>query len=258
LTEPSAPGRRTFLAGAVATAAMAACSSTSSGDEGVAPSSTARDRSSTTATAAPDRAAFVAHGPRTRDEVALTFHVSGDRALAVRLLDLLKDHEVPVTAFLVGTFAEQHPDLLPRFAADGHEIANHTYRHLTFERLPAAEMQSEILRCRDALERTAGTGGTLFRISGTTNGTDAPGEAIERMAASCGYPTIVGFDVDPSDYQDPGAALVASRTIAALRPGAIVSLHFGHEGTIAALPAILGALDDRHLRPVGVSRLLRP
>jgi peptidoglycan/xylan/chitin deacetylase (PgdA/CDA1 family) len=141
--------------------------------------------------------------------------------------------------------------------ADGHEVANHTYGHLTFERLPAEEMRSEIVRCRDALQRSAGTSGTLFRISGTTNGTDAPGEAIERLAATCGYPTIVGFDVDPADYADPGSSLVASRTIAALRPGAIVSLHFGHQGTIDALPSILTAVHDHGLRPVGVTRLLR-
>jgi peptidoglycan/xylan/chitin deacetylase (PgdA/CDA1 family) len=173
------------------------------------------------------------------------------------MLDLLKVHAVPVTAFLVGTFVDQNPDLLPRFVADGHEVANHTYQHLTFDRLPAAEMRSEVVRCRDALQRAAGTSGTLFRISGTTNGTDPPGEAIERLVADCGYPTIVGFDVDPSDYQDPGAKLVESRTIAALHPGAIVSLHFGHEGTVEALPAVLAALEQRGLRPVTVTRMLR-
>ena len=189
--------------------------------------------------------------------MALTFHVNGTRDLTVRMLDLLRAHAVPVTAFLVGTFVEQNADLVPRFLSDGHEIANHTYRHLTFEKLAADEMRSEIVRCRDALERAAGQSGTLFRISGTTNGTDAPGEAIELLAATSGYPTIVGFDVDPSDYQDPGATLVASRTIAALQPGAIASLHFGHPGTIEALPAVLTALEHRGLRPVTVSRLLR-
>jgi peptidoglycan/xylan/chitin deacetylase (PgdA/CDA1 family) len=68
---------------------------------------------------------------------------------------------------------------------------------------------------------------------------------------------VLGFDVDPFDYQDPGAETVAQRTLAAVRPGAIVSLHFGHPGTIAALPAILDGLDARGLTPVTASAVLR-
>jgi hypothetical protein len=35
-----------------------------------------------------------------------------------------------------------------------------------------------------------------------------------------------------------------------------VSLHFGHQGTIDALPAILDDLNRRGLRPVTLSQLL--
>jgi len=67
---------------------------------------------------------------------------------------------------------------------------------------------------------------------------------------------VIGFDVDPLDYRDPGTAAVVQRTLAALHPGAIISLHFGHPGTVAALPAVLGGLRDRGLEPVTLSGLL--
>jgi hypothetical protein len=67
---------------------------------------------------------------------------------------------------------------------------------------------------------------------------------------------VLGFDVDPLDYDDPGASVVTQRTLAAVHPGAIISLHFGHAGTVAAMPAILDGLDQRHLTPVTVSKLL--
>ena len=73
---------------------------------------------------------------------------------------------------------------------------------------------------------------------------------------AAGDATIAGFDVDPADYSDPGAGAVADRTIAAVQPGSIVSLHFGHSGTIDALPPILDALSRRNLRPVNLSALL--
>jgi hypothetical protein len=44
------------------------------------------------------------------------------------------------------------------------------------------------------------------------------------------------------DYKDPGSATVVHRVIAGLHPGAVVSLHFGHPGTIEALPAILDGI----------------
>jgi hypothetical protein len=43
-----------------------------------------------------------------------------------------------------------------------------------------------------------------------------------------------------------------------VRPGSIVSLHFGHSGTVTALPAILRGLASRALHPVTLTALLSP
>jgi peptidoglycan/xylan/chitin deacetylase (PgdA/CDA1 family) len=189
--------------------------------------------------------------------VALTFQTNGERALAERLLELLGARRVPITAFVVGNWFDANPDLAERILAGGHEIANHTYTHPTFPRLGPAAMRDEVSRCRDVLERMTGAGGTYFRPSGTANGTDAPAPAVLQIAAEAGYPVVLGYDVDPADDADPGAGAVAQATIGALRPGAIVSLHFGRPGTIDALPDILAGLSRRGLEPVTVSSLLR-
>jgi peptidoglycan-N-acetylglucosamine deacetylase len=50
------------------------------------------------------------------------------------------------------------------------------------------------------------------------------------------------WDVDPSDYLRPGAAVISRPVLAALHPGAIVILHDGggnRSQTVAALPAIV-------------------
>jgi peptidoglycan/xylan/chitin deacetylase (PgdA/CDA1 family) len=265
LSKQESMGRRTFLAGAAAAAAAAACSSPSSShtaasgssSAGGAGQSTSQSRSSNSSTSsAGGNATFVSHGQRTKQQVALTFHVSGDRALAVTMLDLLHAHRVVVTAFMVGTFVDQNPDLMSRFTSDGHELANHTYSHLTFASLPHAQMVDEVTRCRDALQHVAGTNGGAFRPSGTANGTDAPSQAVLDVATAAGYSIVVGYDVDPADYADPGADAVVARTSDAVRAGSIVSLHFGHQGTVDALPRILTAINDRGLTPVTVQTLL--
>jgi peptidoglycan/xylan/chitin deacetylase (PgdA/CDA1 family) len=199
----------------------------------------------------------VDHGPGTRDRVALTFHTDGDPALAADLLDVLAARDVVMTAFVVGEWLAADPSWGRRLVDAGHEVANHTYTHPDFLALAPLAMVDEVLRCRDVLARDTGTPGTLFRPSGTDDGTAAPTEDVLRLAAEAGYPTVLGFDVDPRDYEDPGADVVAQRTLAAVAPGAIVSLHFGHPGTVTAMPAILDGLDARGLHPVTASALLR-
>lgn len=75
-------------------------------------------------------------------------------------------------------------------------------------------------------------------------------------AGQAGYPVVLGFDVDPLDYQDPGVDAVATRTLDAVKPGSVISLHFDHPGTVVALPPILDGLDERGLTPVTASELL--
>ena len=254
--------RRSFLGG-IAAAIAAACSSGAkrAGDASAAAttSATALTAASSvpeTSTTRPATARFVSAGPADRQQVALTYHVSGDRSLVTQLLDVLDARSVKITAFMVGSWLEANADLATRFTSAGHELANHTYTHPTFPTLSRADMQQEIERCRDVRQRIAGSAGDFFRPSGTSNGTDDPSGVVHDVAHAAGYDTLAGFDVDPMDYDDPGASTVAARTLAAVHPGAIVSLHFGHAGTIEAMPAILGGLDARGMRPVTLRELL--
>lgn len=189
--------------------------------------------------------------------MALTFHTNGDPTVVAQLLDLLSERTVPMTAFVVGVWLDANPSFARRLLDDGHELANHTRTHpSSFRTRPPSVMTEEISGCRDTLVRLAGAPGHWFRPSGTANGVDDPGTTVETHAAALGYRTVVGYDVDPADYADPGAAAVRDRTLAAVRPGSIISLHTGHAGTVAALPAILDGLHRANLRPVTVSTLL--
>jgi peptidoglycan/xylan/chitin deacetylase (PgdA/CDA1 family) len=254
--------RRSFLAGAGALAVTAACSSPASKAPSAAPASTTTPTSAptsdaTTSTAAvPTIASFVSNGRRDKQQVALTFHTNGDRDLAETLLETVEAARVSITAFIVGSWLEANPDFAARIHDHGHELANHTYSHPTFPSLSPSAMAEEITRCRDVLTSLSGSGGRWFRPSGTTNGTDSPSATVLQLAAAAGYATVLGFDVDPADYQDPGASAVSQRTIDTVQAGSIISLHFGHRGTIDALPAILLDLDRRGLEPVTVGTLL--
>jgi peptidoglycan/xylan/chitin deacetylase (PgdA/CDA1 family) len=262
--QPPLP-RRAFLAGAVATvgALAAACgdggnssSAAATASSTAAPTAPATTPSTVPPSTAPPVAQFVVAGPTTKRRVALTFHTNGDLGVVGQLLDVFDARHVEVTSFIVGDWLEANPDMATRIAEGGHEFANHTYTHPTFQDLDRDAQLDEVVRCRDALVRLTGGPGVAFRPSGTDDGTVSPGDQVLSVAAEAGYRTVLGFDVDPYDYDDPGADAVVQRTLAAVHPGAIVSLHFGHPGTVDAMPAILDGLDQRNLEPVTVSTLL--
>lgn len=121
------------------------------------------------------------------------------------------------------------------------------------KQLSRTQATDEAVRGAAALKTAVGTAGWWFRPSGTQRSTPD----IRAAAATAGYHRCVSYDVDPEDFRDPGAAAVRRRTLEAVRPGSIVSLHFGHPGTVEALPAILTGLRTRRLKAVTLTDLLR-
>ncbi|MGQ0803565.1 MAG: polysaccharide deacetylase family protein [Actinomycetota bacterium] len=262
--DPRAPdlSRRAFL-GAAALTVVAACSDNGGNDESAdatsatePPPSPASTAPATTTSPPTGPAPFVVAGPDDAQNVALTFHTDGELDLAAEVLDVLGERNVPMTAFVVGEWLDANPDWAARLTDAGHELANHTYTHPTFADLDPAAMTDEIVRCRDVLVRLTGEGGRFFRTSGEADGTRIPSHTVLDLAGQAGYPVVLGFDVDPIDYQDPGIDAVANRTLEAVKPGSVISLHFGHPGTVVALPPILDGLDERGLKPVTASELL--
>jgi peptidoglycan/xylan/chitin deacetylase (PgdA/CDA1 family) len=199
-------------------------------------------------------ASYVPNGSRTGTAIALTFHGSGDLGLTNALLDQAKALRAPITVFAVGTWLAANPSIGHRILGDGNELANHTYTHPDLGSLGASAVASEISRCADVLSQVQGNNGRWFRPSGI----DRPTPLILQQAGMTGYAVSVGYDVDPLDYQDPGASKIIARVQAGLQPGSIVSLHTGHAGTVQAFGPVVAAMRARGLRPVTVSQLLGP
>jgi len=197
-------------------------------------------------------ARFVRSGAAASSAVAFTFHGSGDVGLLRALLASASRTATPITIFAVGSWLDANPSVAGMILAGGHELANHTYTHPALGRLGRAAVADEVVRCRDALRRHASSPGLWFRPSGV----ETPTPLMLEEAGRAGYATVVGYDVDPHDYQDPGADAVVNRVSGALHGGAIVSLHTGHAGTVEAFEPMVRAARARGLHPVRVRDLL--
>ncbi len=156
-----------------------------------------------------------------------------------------------ITVLVVGTWLSDNPGIAADILAGGHQLGNHTWSHQDINSMPEGDMRQEVIRCRDLLVATTGNQGAYFRPSQTPTAN----ALMKQVAGEAGYPISLSYDVDSMDYTDPGAATVRSN-MAAVRPGSIVSMHFGHQDTIDALPGVLDDLSARGLVPVTVGELL--
>ncbi|MEU6877826.1 polysaccharide deacetylase family protein [Streptomyces sp. NPDC046712] len=194
----------------------------------------------------------IASGPRDRPRVALTFHGQGDPALARAVLAEAEKGGARVTVLAVGEWLDAHPELARRILDGGHDLGNHTQRHLDINAMTEDQAYAEISACAARLRRLTGSIGSWFRPSRTQHATPAVQEAARRA----GYPHVLSYDVDSLDFTSPGAAAVVRNVTGPVRNGSVVSLHLGYADTVAALPPLLADLDRRGLRAVTTTELL--
>jgi peptidoglycan/xylan/chitin deacetylase (PgdA/CDA1 family) len=196
-------------------------------------------------------AAEIAHGPRDKPRVALTFHGAGDIDLARQILNIANARGVRLTVMVVGTWLSDNPRIASEIVAGGHQLGNHTWSHQDINSMSETDMRQEVIRCRDLLVQTAGTPGAYFRPSQTPTAN----ALMKQVAGAAGYAISLSYDIDSMDYTDPGAAAVREN-IKAAQAGSIVSMHLGHQDTIDAMPGVLEDLNARGLSAVTVGELL--
>ncbi|MCF3137571.1 polysaccharide deacetylase family protein [Streptomyces olivochromogenes] len=172
--------------------------------------------------------------------------------MARTLLTEAERHGARVTVLAVGSWLDEHPQMARRILDGGHDLGNHTQRHVAVNALSEDGARAEIAACADRLKRLTGSIGTWFRPSRAPTATPL----VARLARAAGYPHVLSYDVDSLDYTRPGADAVTRTVLAEVRNGSVVSLHFGYPDTVAALPAVLDELDRRGLRAVTTTELL--
>ncbi|MGW4523980.1 polysaccharide deacetylase family protein [Amycolatopsis sp. NPDC004378] len=247
--------RRRLLGMTLGAAALTACSApgqspapATSRSAGPAPSPAT---SSTPSPPPVGPAVELARSAAGRPQVALTFHGAGDLQVTRQVLDVVHQHGARITVLAVGTWLAAHPDAARMVRDGGHELGNHTWSHPALSGYAAEPMYAEIQRCRDKLAELTGSPGRFFRQSQGQHATRE--ELVE--AGRAGYANVLSYDVDSLDWKDPGPAAIRS-AVAKATAGSVVSMHLGHPGTVAALPAVLGDLAARGLTPVTATELL--
>lgn len=186
-----------------------------------------------------------------RKVVALTFDDGPHPKLTPQLLDVLQREGVHATFFVLGSLAAAHPAILQRMAAEGHEVANHSWDHPRLPRLSGEKLAQQIRKTTDIIEQNTGQKVTLMRPTyGLYN------DRVEHALINDYGLDIILWSVDPNDWKKPGASIVARRLVSGAHPGAILLAHDIHPGTIAAMPQAIAQLKALGYEFATVSELL--
>jgi len=183
--------------------------------------------------------------------IAMTFDDGPEQKLTPKLLDLLAQHHIKATFFVIGQNAAEFPDIVARAAREGHEIGNHSWSHPNFAKMSDEAVRRQLRQTDDAIKQATGKRPTLMR---PPYGNLSPRQK-QWVHNEFGY-RIVLWDVDPLDWKRPGPAVVCNRILHETRPGSIVLSHDIHPGTIEAMHDTLDQLEAKGFKFVTVSDLI--
>lgn len=178
--------------------------------------------------------------------VALTFDDGPSNKTTPRLLDILKQHNVQATFYVLGSQAERFPEILKRTFDEGHEIGNHSWNHPSFTTISLKEVASQI----------ASTNTVIHSIIGETPKTMRPpyGAYNKAVREIVGMPLIM-WSVDTLDWKHRNANKGVELALKQTHDGAIILFHDIHASSVDAIPTLIAELRARGYEFVTVSEL---
>jgi peptidoglycan/xylan/chitin deacetylase (PgdA/CDA1 family) len=181
-------------------------------------------------------------GPSNDNSIYLTFDDGPDPDITSMVLDILSEHDVRASFFLVGSRISGVESVVERLGQAGHLLANHGYSHRKLGWVPSRTIAIEIADTEHIL---ASNGWSYHRLFRPPFGHFRPG--ITNMLHRIGY-RMVMWSLMPGDYRNLASDRLLQRTLRNLHPGAINVLHDhsrnpGH--MLQMLPNLLKELADR-------------
>lgn len=177
---------------------------------------------------------LVFSGRRNAPVLYLTFDDGPNGTATVQVLDLLQQEGVQATFFCIGGMIARARPVAERIVADGHLLANHSWRHRAFHRM-SLDAQLEEVERTDALIAEIGGGTNRYFRAPQGRWSLALIFALRRRNR-----VPVHWSYDSRDYcLDSGSAIAAGFAAKPVRPGEILLFHDDKAHCVPALRELL-------------------
>ncbi|MFD2114804.1 delta-lactam-biosynthetic de-N-acetylase [Paenibacillus yanchengensis] len=178
-------------------------------------------------------------GDTDKKELFLTFDNGYENGYTIKILDVLKEKQVPAAFFVTGHYVKQHADLVKRMVEEGHIVGNHSWTHPDMTQISAAQIQSELEQVKQQAAPLMGQQQMKYLRPprGIFN------DHVLDISRQAGY-TSVFWSLAYKDWEvnaQKGARYAYEQVMKQLHPGAIMLLHSVSSDNAAALGDIIDA-----------------
>lgn len=193
-------------------------------------------------------------------KVYLTFD-DGPSKLTASVLDMLAEHHIKATFFVLGEKVKQYPELAKRIVEEGHSIGNHSYNHRYNELYESPEQfVNQLVETSETIYEVTGVVPFLFRAPGGSFGN--MDRSYLKAVEDAGY-MVYDWNVDSGDSRS--REVTAEEIMKAVKESRvsdrmIVLLHDSatHGETVAALPEIIAYFQTRDYQFFSINEHTQP
>ncbi|GAB3069827.1 polysaccharide deacetylase family sporulation protein PdaB [Virgibacillus ainsalahensis] len=199
-----------------------------------------------------DEPAALSKGNADEPNIALTFNISWGEEKVFDILEQLKQQQVQATFFVSGEWAERHPDIIEQIAEDEHEVGMLGYRYKSYLEQETDQVRKDLVQAREVFEKLGFEDVNLLRTpSGHFN------KEIIELAEEMNF-QVIHWNVNPSDWKNPGTDAIVDTVMQETTNGDIVLLHASDavKQTAEALKTILPGLKNKEFQFVPMTELI--
>jgi len=191
----------------------------------------------------------ISRGNINKKQIIFTFDCgSGDNS-ADKILETAQKHNLKITFFATGKFAEQFSDDIKKFSAAGHEVFNHTYDHPYLTKITDGQITEEFGKADNIISSLTGkTTKPFFRPPyGDRN------QHVRDLAQSLGYQEIY-WTTDALDWQEGRTnEQTKEKIFSGLKNGEIILMHVGDDITGQILDEVFTYVENQGYEIVPLS-----
>lgn len=175
--------------------------------------------------------------------VYLTFDEGYENGYTSKILDILKERNIPATFFVVKPYILENKDLIKRMVSEGHIVANHTSNHKDMSKiLDFEEFKSELEVPEELYFNIVGSDMPKFFRPPEGRYSESSLEYTKKLGYKTIFWSIAYVDWMPEKQPEPVSSLeiLKSRT----HNGAIILLHAVSKTNAEILPKYLDFLSS--------------
>lgn len=176
-------------------------------------------------------------GDTSKKELYVTFDNGYENGYTEKVLDVLKEKQVPAAFFVTGHYLQTAPELVVRMVEEGHIVGNHSWHHPSLPDVGDGRLVEELNKVREKLTELTGVKEMAYLRP-------PRGQFSERslvLSDKLGY-TNVFWSMAYKDWEvdkQKGGQYAYDQIMKRIHPGAIMLIHSVSSDNAEALPRVI-------------------